>query len=90
MADVKVVINIPEEQYVATKVLVENYNIGSSNDRAVATGIVLPEHSDEPEWEWWQSCENCEWWTNTNGKFPRPCTYCYYKDQWTPKKGGND
>ena len=31
MADVKVVINIPEEQYVATKVLVENYNKLQSN-----------------------------------------------------------
>lgn len=85
----KLFINIPEEQYTATKVMVENYNIGSSNDRAIATGIVFSERLDELE-EWWQQCENCEWQTDTNEDRTYPCTYCYHKSEWTPKRGGNN
>ena len=40
----KLLIEIPEEQYIATKVMVQSHNIGSSNDRVIANGIPLPEH----------------------------------------------
>ena len=40
----QIVIEIPEAEYIATKVLVQSHNIGSANDRVIANGTPLPEH----------------------------------------------
>ena len=40
----QIVIEIPEAEYIATKLLVQRHNIGSANDRVIASGTPLPEH----------------------------------------------